>query len=174
MTELDRISFSGLEAVIDGCWWHISTIVWAEGDHEPIAGRLTFLALQHGAAALGLLRIEADASASALIRSCADCGARSLYSLLCAGPEELSLFKEDKHAAFGRSFERMVDDVRFHLHGRNFLPLSESHIDGLFLTYASSTHYFQATRMAFSPVFTSGIKTEFERWQKLGAPGSRS
>jgi|GEM_PF-4877661 len=144
MAKVDEQAIDALEELLDECWRQVTKIEWQTEDDEAIAGRLLYVSLQHCLASICLLRQGLDASASALIRSCADCAARSLYALLCAGPEEIRRFKADKNSAFGRSFELMVEDVRMSLHARAYLPFTRHHVDGLFITAAEQYSSFSS------------------------------
>ena len=139
MMNLDEELINRLEALLQVCFAQIGHIEWQPGDSDPIGGRLLFISLQHCLAATHLLRAGLDASASALIRSCADCGARSIYAVLCASKDEIEAFKADKSFPFARRFENMVDLIRSALYARPDLPFAEEHIDPLFATTAG--HY---------------------------------
>jgi hypothetical protein len=144
MGNLDKELIDGLEALLDICFAQIGQIEWQPGNADAIGGRLLFISLQHCVAAVRLLRDGLDASASALIRSCADCGARSIYAVLCASDDEIAAFKEDKSFPFGRRFEEMVLAIRDYLSKKPDLPLSKQHIDALFTTTASQYSLFSS------------------------------
>jgi len=136
MVNLDEELIDGLEALLDVCFAQVGHIEWQPGDSDPIGGRLLFISLQHCLAAIHLLRDGLDASASALIRSCADCGARSIYAVLCASEEEIDAFKADKSFPFAKRFENMAALIRDALYARPDLLFSKEHIDTLFTTTA--------------------------------------
>lgn len=139
MENLDEELIDALEALLGLCFAQVGHIEWQPGDADPIGGRLLFISLQHCQAAIRLLRDGLDASASALIRSCADCGARSIYAVLCATDSEICAFKADKSFPFRRRFEDMVESIRVQLYAKSDLPFTKQHIDTLFLT--SESHY---------------------------------